>query len=85
MAVIERYRFLDLLRGVSILGILPVNIPYMGLPLLGDAAGVHTAADAWALHLTQAFGYLKFISIFSLLFGVGLHLMRRRAEEAGRP
>ena len=85
MSETGRYRFLDLLRGIAVLGILPVNIPFMALPMMADTPGEVTAADRWAVHLTQGFAYLKFISIFSLLFGVGLALMRSRAEESGRP
>lgn len=85
----ERFEFLDVLRGVAILGILPENIPLMGLPMtLADAPHVVTATgwrEPVAYYLTRFFGDYKFLSIFSLLFGVGLALIFDRCRRAQRP
>lgn len=84
----ERYGFLDVLRGVAILGILPENIPLMGLPTtLADVPHVVTSAgwrEPLAFHLTRFFGDYKFLSIFSLLFGVGLALPFERCRATRR-
>ncbi len=75
----ERVRSLDVLRGVALLGILPANIPYFGLP-----AALGRVDRGFAYHATRLFFDYKFITIFSLLFGVGIALQRRSAERSGR-
>ena len=86
--VSARVRFLDALRGVALLGILPVNMPAFALPvtvateaawLTGGAIREHVA-----FHATKFFFELKFITLFSLLFGVGMMILRIRAESTGR-
>ena len=79
-----RYRYLDLLRGIAILGILPANIVYFGHPAGDLDAGRDTMAGDIASHLTSALVEFKFVSLFAVLFGVGLILIRQRAEAAGR-
>ncbi len=77
----ERSRYLDILRGVAILGILPVNIAFMALPVEratsdGDlAAGV----DLSAAIATRLLAEYKFVTLFSVLFGAGLVLLRERS------
>ena len=80
-----RVGFLDTLRGVAILGILPVNAAFFAYPV--------TLADSpqWppgALNESLAWGVwagfeMKFVTIFSLLFGVGIAVMRERASARG--
>ena len=84
----ERYRFLDYLRGIAILGILPANIPLFAIPV--SAQYPHWATDSgwrepFAYYFTKLFVDYKFISIFSLLFGVGLALIHGRCMRARRP
>lgn len=85
----ERFGFLDVLRGVAILGILPENIPLMGLPMTLPPDQLHAVTSSgWrepvAYYLTRFFGDYKFLSIFSLLFGIGLALIFDRCVQAGR-
>ena len=85
----QRFRFLDFLRGVALLGILPENMPYFALPIAGveDAlkgVGLSTADHA-AVLIIRTFGDYKFLSMFSLMFGVGLALIYQRCRASGRP
>lgn len=83
----ERVRYLDVLRGIALLGILPANLPSFGLPVT-TAGDAHYAsggtAGVVAFHVTRFFFDYKFITIFSLLFGAGIMILRGRAEAAGR-
>lgn len=84
----ERAYTLDVLRGVSVLGIFIVNILFM-------AYTTHEAqdwswsdlspADGLARGFITFFGEMKFITLFSLLFGMGLAIQHQRAEARQRP
>jgi uncharacterized protein len=82
----DRIGSLDALRGVALLGILLVNIfsfaqPHYGSPnAYGDLHGANFAV--WLF--SHTFAYLKFLSIFSMLFGAGVYLFASRIEGAGR-
>ena len=84
----ERIFLLDVLRGVAVLGILLVNVQFFAFPL-SDAMALTWLAlpplDAVAKLFTGFFAEFKFISLFSMLFGMGLALMSGRAERSGRP
>ncbi len=88
VAVTERVFSVDVLRGVALLGILGMNIYAYALPWVayndplafGATTGIHFAT--WTL--THLFFDLKFMAIFSMLFGAGLVLMNDRAEAVGR-
>jgi uncharacterized protein len=87
--VFERYDSVDVLRGVAVLGILAMNIYALGLPgaaysnptVYGGTTGLNLAT--WVL--THLFFELKFMTIFSALFGAGLVIMFQRAEARNRP
>jgi len=85
----ERIRALDVLRGFAIFGIFMVNIQFFCLPFMHAWGGPALADAAMNERLAQTvikvFFEFKFISIFSLLFGIGLAMQLKRAEEAGRP
>jgi uncharacterized protein len=89
IASFERHHSLDVLRGVAVLGILAMNIYFFGLPaaaysnpsVYGESWGVHLAT--WAF--THLFFEIKFMTIFSALFGAGLVVMFQRAEARHRP
>jgi uncharacterized protein len=82
----DRIDSLDALRGVALLGILLVNIfsfaqPHYSSPnAYGDLRGANFAV--WLF--SHTFAYLKFLSIFSMLFGAGVYLFTSRIEGAGR-
>jgi uncharacterized protein len=81
-----RSAFVDLLRGAALVGICLVNLPFMALPLLGDAAPRLGVADAVGAAVGAATLHLKFFPIFSLLFGYGFaELLRRIAAGAMTP
>lgn len=85
----ERLATLDLLRGFAVLGILAPNIQVFSMPgsaysnptVWGDLTGINLLA--WLL--TNVLFDLKFISMFSMLFGAGILLMITRAEQRGHP
>jgi uncharacterized protein len=82
----DRIGSLDALRGVALLGILLVNIfsfaqPHYSNPnAYGDLRGANFGV--WLF--SHTFAYLKFLSIFSMLFGAGVYLFTSRLEGAGR-
>ena len=71
----ERITSLDIIRGIAILGILPMNVLVFGL----DKASYHNASvdgisqtfDWVVAILTTVFIDQKMMALFSLLFGVG--------------
>ncbi len=84
----ERLESLDVLRGFAVLGILIMNIQAFANidaaytnPTIG---GPFTGADYWIWYLSHLFAELKFMTIFSALFGAGIYLMTSRREETGR-
>ena len=84
----ERIASLDVLRGVALLGILPMNIQafsmisaaYINPTVYGDFHG----ANYWVWFLCHLLADEKFMTIFSMLFGAGIFLMTSHIEAAGR-
>lgn len=79
-----RYTALDFIRGSAILGILLLNIVGFGLP---SAAYLNPAwlgqpglADAWSWGVLDVLAQEKFLTLFALLFGVGLQLQLPRGS-----
>ncbi|MHC4415790.1 MAG: DUF418 domain-containing protein [Planctomycetota bacterium] len=85
----ERIAALDVLRGFAIFGIFMVNMQFFAMPLMDllvpAPAGDVAAAERVSWSVVKAFFEYKFISIFSLLFGMGMVVQMRRAEARGRP
>jgi len=83
----ERIGSLDILRGVSILGILVMNIYAFAMPfpayvnplLMGGTDTLNLGT--W--FFTHIFVDQKFLSIFAMLFGAGIILMTGRVEATG--
>src|SRR5262249_42453227 len=82
----ERIAALDVLRGFALLGILVMNVQsfamidsaYNNPTAYGDLSGANYAV--WLLgHMLAE---LKFMAIFSMLFGAGIVLMTLRQEQA---
>lgn len=85
----ERIRVLDVIRGLAIFGIFMVNMKFFAgplmdalVPMIGPEA---TVTDRLCWLFIKVFFELKFISIFSLLFGMGMVLQMRRGQATGRP
>lgn len=80
----DRIKSIDVLRGVALLGILMLNIQGFGLvgakylnpTALRPIEG--TAYISW--WVTHVFGELKFMSLFSVLFGAGIVLMWEKSK-----
>jgi len=85
---VERIESIDVLRGIAVMGILFVNIQYMALPFHTNE-NQHWRGlpplDGIANLIVQVFFQLKFITLFSFLFGAGLAIMMERLERTGRP
>ena len=84
---VERVGAVDVLRGFALLGILVINVYAFGLPVpaylnpfKGGGQGPLDIGTWWTSHL---FFEMKFMTIFSMLFGAGLVLMAERAEARG--
>ncbi len=84
----ERIQSLDVLRGVAVLGILVMNVQcfamimaaYINPTVYGSLEGV----NGWVWYLSHLFADMKFMTIFSMLFGAGVIVMTSRREAAGR-
>jgi len=75
---------LDLLRGFAVLGILIMNIQSYSLPsaaysnptVYGDFTGI----NKWIWGFSYMIAHLKFMAVFSVLFGAGIVLVAQKAE-----
>lgn len=77
----ERVLTLDVLRGVALLGILLVNMALFSGPALWDVPGAERfpgLANRAAGLFVAFFASAKFITMFSLLFGIGVALQLGR-------
>ena len=87
-AMPSRYRGLDAIRGVAVMGILAMNIVAFALPFAAyanpAAGGPPSSADlaAWAFNFL--FVDSKMRGLFSMLFGASTLLVIERAEGSGR-
>ncbi|HSR54500.1 MAG TPA: DUF418 domain-containing protein [Acidobacteriota bacterium] len=83
----QRLTSVDVLRGVALLGILTMNIVAFAWPFTVYmnplAAGPIDSADRISWLVNHLFFEMKFMTIFSMLFGAGLILMWQRAEAQG--
>jgi uncharacterized protein len=79
-----RIATLDFARGIAIFGILLLNISSFGLPkaaYLNPAyAGQPSAVDAWTWGVLDILAQGKFLMMFAVLFGAGLHLLLPRGK-----
>ena len=82
----ERIEVMDVLRGIALLGILLMNIEGFVGPLSlsstglnPDLVGANRAVD-WLIYV---FVQGKFVTLFSLLFGMGFAVMLERAKLRG--
>ena len=75
-----RIQTLDVLRGVAVLGILAVNAAAFALPFSAAMAPEQSpfslsGSSAVALWVTEVFFHQKFVTLFSMLFGVSIFLV----------
>lgn len=87
IAAPERYRSIDLLRGLAVLGILVMNIQSFAMPFAAyfnpTALGDRGTLDFAIWTASHLFFDQKFMTIFSILFGAGIVIMTSRADERG--
>ena len=83
----KRILSLDILRGVAVLGIVIMNIQSFSMVsaayLNPTAYGDLTGANRWVWILSHVIADQKFMSIFSMLFGVGVILFSDSIERKG--
>lgn len=87
VAQADRITAIDTLRGVALLGILMMNIPYFALPeRFADAyhGNVHSP-NFWTDAVITVLFEGKMRALFSMIFGAGILLFTKRKEEAGHP
>lgn len=84
---IERLALIDALRGFALAGVLLVNLGGFSLYYFMDdaqrAALPSAGFDAWAGMAVQIFVQDKAITLFSLVFGLGMAMQVERAEAQG--
>jgi uncharacterized protein len=83
----DRIESLDVARGWALFGILMVNVQLLCQPMawLQSGGGSNEGpVGIAAYYATRLFFESKSYPLFSLLFGMGLMLMRQRAIDAGR-
>ena len=84
----ERIASLDILRGIAILFILFMNIPWMGgyeFILFDPRYPTWTVADYWTTLFTRTFLEGTQRGLLELLFGAGIMIMARRAMSPDGP
>lgn len=82
----ERIEVMDVLRGFALLGILLMNIEAFVGPVVEALGGVNprfSGADRWIDAAIYVLVQGKFVTLFSLLFGMGFAVMLERADAAG--
>lgn len=85
IAVGERFQSIDTLRGVAVLGILPMNV-LTGFALVTAAfmnpavSGGFHGTNFWIWVVTHILLDMKMMTIFSMLFGAGMIVMTDRAD-----
>lgn len=84
----DRINSIDILRGFALLGILVINVYFFALPFMSVdnplLGGGRAALHVFTWQFTHIFFSLKFMSLFSLLFGAGVILFTGRLEAAGK-
>lgn len=86
LAPTERLPFPDALRGFALLGILPVNLPVFALPLvyMMEIAPITGGRfETLGAIVSRVCFDQKFITLFSVLFGVGLGIQSARTQARG--
>jgi uncharacterized protein len=84
-SVPSRQQFPDELRGLALLGIVLVNVPFLGMSMMGFT---RTLVDPWwdriAEFLVIALFQAKFYLLFSFLFGYSAHLILNKGDSNAR-
>jgi uncharacterized protein len=78
----DRQHLPDELRGFALLGIVVVNVPFLGISLGGFDAAAGGVTDRIAQFAVTAFAQGKFYLLFAFLFGYSAALMMRHPGPA---
>jgi uncharacterized protein len=84
--LIERIDIIDIIRGVALLGILILNIPYFAMadyfsePWSQDTSNT----NFWVSAVNSVFFEGKMRALFSMVFGAGIILFTTNKEKAGK-
>lgn len=79
----ERIISLDIIRGISLFGILMINVPAFIMLVEGGMSPDYSGVNGVIYTLITIFVEKKFFSMFSFLFGVGFYIFASRAEARG--
>jgi len=84
----ERIVTLDIIRAFALFGILLVNMRFFSTPaiqaeMLGSSLSSNNLLDTVSTWFIFLFAEIKFVSMFSMLFGIGFLLFMERGEEKG--
>ena len=82
----SRIKLIDMLRGVALLGILMMNIPYFAMPdyFSESFRSDPTSANFWTNAVITIFFEGKMRALFSMIFGAGILLFTTKKEQAGK-
>lgn len=84
----NRIHVLDILRGIALLGLLPMNILSFSNPLAAYFNPNAFQGDSWVTHISHAVTHLlfdqKMMGMFSFLFGVSVYLLAVNNEKNDR-
>ncbi len=79
----DRIAALDVLRGFALFGVFMVNLSYVSGPFMGVAGPDAPVSERVAQAVLKGVFETKFVTLFSLLFGMGLVLQLERARAKG--
>jgi uncharacterized protein len=89
VAALDRVDSLDVLRGVAVLGIFVMNVQWFAMYQCANFNptyyGMWDGAGYAIWYLSHLLAELKFMTIFSILFGAGVVLFSSRKEESREP
>lgn len=81
----QRIQHLDIIRGIALLGILLMNIQSFAMPFAAYSNPINWGGfdgiNQWIWSINYLFADMKFMTIFSMLFGAGICLFAHNAEK----
>jgi uncharacterized protein len=86
VAEAQRLRLIDALRGIALLGILLMNIPFFAMPnYFSEAFRTNPkSVDFWLDALVTVFFEGKMRALFGMIFGAGVLLFVSKKEQTGK-